>query len=127
MKYKILFSFLVLLPTQALAITAAEEGLEEAAGGTGLNTSNTIPQIIAIVINTVLVLLAAIFVILIVLGGFRWMTSAGNAQKIDSAKQTISNAIIGLVIVLASYAIVRFVLGAVVDSVDGGGGGGVID
>jgi hypothetical protein len=121
MKIKLFFTFLLLLPLQASALTA-QEGLNQAASGTGLDTSRNIPQIIALVVNALLALLATIFIILIILGGFRWMTSAGNASKIDAAKQTITNAVIGLVIVMAAYAISKFILGALVDSTNGGGG-----
>jgi TRAP-type C4-dicarboxylate transport system permease small subunit len=74
------------------------------------------------VVNAVLSLLAIIFIVLIVLGGFRWMTSAGNATKIETAKETITNAVIGLVVVLAAYAISEFILRALTESTSGGGG-----
>ncbi|MBT4349636.1 hypothetical protein HOD19_02540 [bacterium] len=120
MKHKIFFTFLLLLPMQAAA-SAAQDGLDAAAAQAGLNTDRSVIDMIAIVINAILSLLAMIFIVLIILGGFRWMTSAGNATKVDSAKQTISNAVIGLVIVVAAYAIATFVLGAVVGSTSGGG------
>jgi len=120
MKYKIFFTFLLLLPMQ-VAASPAQDGLNTAADIAGLSTDRSVIDIIAIVIKAILSLLAIIFIILIILGGFKWMTSAGNATKIDSAKQTISNAVIGLVIVVASYAIATFVLGAVVGSTSGSG------
>ena len=112
MKYKLFFTFFLLLPLTAQALTA-EQGLIEAGQGTGLETTRKIPQIIALIIRAILTLLGAIFIVLIILGGFRWMTSGGNAQKIEAAKQTLTNAIIGLVIVLAAYAITAFVLRSV--------------
>lgn len=51
-------------------------------------------------------------VIMIIYGAFRYVTSNGDASKIKSAKDTILYAVIGLVIVIAAYAIVNFVLGA---------------
>ncbi|MBT7553445.1 hypothetical protein HN670_03175 [bacterium] len=120
MKIKLLLSFLLLLPMQASALTA-QQGLQQAAEG-NFNTSRNIPQVIALVVNAVLSLLAIIFIVLIVLGGFRWMTSAGNATKIETAKETITNAVIGLVVVLAAYAISEFILRALTESTSGGGG-----
>jgi hypothetical protein len=122
MKYKLFFTFLLLLPATAHALTA-EQGLADAVENSGLGTRK-IPEIIAMAIRALLALLGAIFIVLIILGGFRWMTSAGNAQKIEAAKQTLTNAIVGLVIVLAAYAITEFVLRAVYDSTGGGAGAG---
>lgn len=62
------------------------------------------------VINTVLALLGVILVVLIIYGGFLWMTAGGNEEQIKKAKKFLSNAIIGLVIVLAAYSITFFVV-----------------
>ena len=43
----------------------------------------------------------------------RWMTAAGNTDQVDSAKKTLSAGVIGLVIILASYALASFVLDAI--------------
>lgn len=67
-------------------------------------------QTIATIIRFLLSLLGLIFVILIIYAGMLWMTSAGNDDKIDKAKKIMSAAIIGLVIVLAAYAITTFVI-----------------
>ena len=42
-------------------------------------------------------------------GGFVWMTARGNTQAVDTAKDLIYSAVIGLIIVLAAYAITTFV------------------
>ena len=52
------------------------------------------------------------------------MTSVGNADKVTEAKQTIINAAIGVVIVIASYAIVRFVFENLINQTAGEVGGG---
>lgn len=125
---KLFLSFLLLLPAQvALAAQqggsqAAQQGLEEAAGRAGLDTSTNIQSYIGFIIKGALGILGAIFLVLIILAGFRWMTSAGNSQNIDAAKQTIVNSVIGLVIVLAAYAITSFVLTRVQGATDSGGG-----
>jgi hypothetical protein len=43
-------------------------------------------------------------------GGFKWMTAGGNEEGVEEAKTMIKNAVIGLVIVMASYALSSFVL-----------------
>lgn len=126
MKFKLIFTFILLAPSHLLladGLGDAQAGLGEAAAG-NFNTDRKIRDYIAILIKGALSLLGAIFIVLIVLAGFKWMTSAGNSSKIDEAKSTIVNSVIGLAVVLAAYAIVTFVLGALQDSVSNGGGGG---
>ncbi len=67
--------------------------------------------IVANIIKAVLGLLATIFIILIVIAGYKWMMSQGNEEEITKAKDTIKNSIIGLIIILASYGITVFVFG----------------
>lgn len=74
----------------------------------GLGTI-TIGTIVASVIKAALGLLAAIFLILMIIAGFQWMTAAGNEQKTEKALSMIKTAVIGLVIVLAAYSITYFV------------------
>jgi len=66
--------------------------------------------IAVVVINAFLSLLGAIFIILIIMAGFQWMTSAGNDEKIKHAQDRLKSAVIGLVIILISLAIVNFVI-----------------
>lgn len=63
------------------------------------------------VINILLFLAGTIAVIMIIIGGIRYITSDGDANKAGQAKNTIIYAIIGLVVAVLSYGIVAFVLG----------------
>jgi len=65
------------------------------------------------IINVVLGLLGLIAVIIILIGGFKWMTAQGSDDKVTDAKNTIKYGIIGLVIILLAYVIVRVVINAV--------------
>jgi len=65
--------------------------------------------IIATIIEACLGLLAAIFLVLMIIAGFEWMTAAGNETKVEKAIGTIKTSIIGLIIVLAAYSITYFV------------------
>lgn len=69
----------------------------------------TIEGTIALVIKIILSLLGVIFFVLLIYGGFLWMTSRGNEQEITRAKNIMKNSIIGLVIVIAAYAITSIV------------------
>jgi hypothetical protein len=94
--------------------TSANSPLNSAAvQGAGYNTSATFNTIISTVITTALGLMGIIFLVLAIYGGYTWMMAAGNDEMVAKAKKTITNAIIGLIIVLAAYIIVRFVVAAV--------------
>ena len=67
------------------------------------------------IINALLLLLGIISVIIILSGGFKWMTSAGNAEKVTEAKNLIKNGVIGLMIILSAYTITRFVVESIAD------------
>jgi hypothetical protein len=61
--------------------------------------------VIGNIVKFVLSFLAIVFVILIIYSGFKWMTAGGDSKKVDEAKSVMKNAIIGLIIVMCSYAI----------------------
>jgi len=93
------------LISNTTAIKANADKINTAAG---LGAA-TIGDIIAAIIQAGLGLLAAIFVVLMIMAGFQWMTAGGNEQQTKKAQDTIKTAVIGLVIVLAAYAITYFV------------------
>jgi len=61
------------------------------------------------VIGAILNFLGVIFLILMIYGGFMWMTAAGNEEQVGKAQKIITAAIIGLVIVASAYAITALV------------------
>lgn len=67
-------------------------------------------QIIQTVTNFVLGLAGAIAVIMIVVGGIMYATSAGNDQQVAKAKNTILGAVVGLIIAVLAYSIISFVI-----------------
>ena len=64
------------------------------------------------VVEIILQLVAYATVVFLILGGFNYMTAAGDSSKITGAKHTIERALIGLVISLASVGIVNLIAGA---------------
>ncbi|MDR2336834.1 MAG: pilin [Candidatus Nomurabacteria bacterium] len=60
--------------------------------------------------NTILVIVGIISVFMLIFGGLRYILSGGDSKKVVDAKNTIMYAIIGLIIVMLSYAIVNFVI-----------------
>jgi len=66
-------------------------------------------EIIGTVISLALGLLGVIFLVLMIYAGYNWMTARGEEDKVATAKDTIIRAVIGIVIVVGSYAIWRFI------------------
>lgn len=61
------------------------------------------------IIGTVLSFLGVIFLILTITGGIMWMTAGGNTDQVAKAKKMITSAIVGLIVVFASYALTSFI------------------
>ncbi len=85
-------------------------GINELADGEVALGARDMTESIAITINIILGFLGTLTTIIILLGGFKWMTSQGNSEKVDEAKKMISSGVVGLVIILSAYTISRFVL-----------------
>jgi len=88
-------------------------------GGTAAGYSpdvKTPDAFIEVIIKTVLSFLGVLFLVLMIYGGFLWMTARGNEDQVTKSKNLIIAAIIGLLIVLASYAISIFVINALSSS-----------
>ena len=78
--------------------------------GGGFDTSVTFETIVSTVITMVLGFMGAIFLVLAIYGGYNWMMARGNEDMVEKAKKTITNATIGLIVVLSAYAIVRIIV-----------------
>lgn len=105
------FVFTVALaPLVGAADTPIEAGAESAKG-TGQST-DLFGQagVFQTITNVLLFILGAISVIMIIIGGIRYVLSGGNATAVTAAKNTILYAIVGVIVALLAYAIVNFVL-----------------
>jgi hypothetical protein len=99
-----------LLPLSAHAQDLGQGNLDKAALKTAGFSVNTVEGVIGIIISAVLGLVGVVFLVLTVYGGYIWMTAGGDEGKVEKAKSTISRSIVGLVVVLAAYAITYFVI-----------------
>ena len=82
-------------------------------GTTCTNTASgggTLEGLFKNIVNTLLYVIGAVSVIMIVIGGFRYVVSGGDSSSVTGAKNTILYAVVGLVIAVAAYAIVNFVV-----------------
>jgi hypothetical protein len=112
-RHKLLqFSILstALLPAGLLADDASQcAGLAAVGGGCD---AKALPNNINTIISTLFTVAGAVAVIILVVGGIRYITSTGDSQRIKAAKDTILYAIIGLVVVIVARAIVGYVAGS---------------
>lgn len=94
-------------------------GVNTAAGGASTKKpGTTISETLATVLNVLSIVIGIVAVVMVIIGGFKYITSAGDSGKTASAKNTILYAVIGLVIVIFAQIIVNFVINAA----DGGKG-----
>lgn len=74
----------------------------------GVNETS-ISGTVGIIIRAFLSMLGIIFLFLIIVAGYNWMTASGDQEKVAKAKDTITRAIIGLIITIGAYAIWMFI------------------
>jgi len=85
-----------------------------------IGMGNRNPQlIIASVIQVMLGFLGVLSVLLLIYGGFIWMTAGGDVDKVQKSKDLIKNAVIGMLIILSAFSIATFILRALVRSTGG--------
>jgi hypothetical protein len=106
---------LIIVPCLALALQAQAQNVDfglNNAGDIGLPSTNTDPKAAAVsIVRYLMTFLGIIAVIIILWGGFQWLTAGGNEDRVGSAKKTIIAGVIGLIIIIAAYAIVTIVVG----------------
>ena len=97
----------------------------------GANSARGVDQVVNLfgctvifstITNTLLFLLGAISVIMIIIGGLRYVISGGDSAAVTAAKNTILYAIVGVIVAILAYAIINFVIGSF--SASGGAAGG---
>ena len=79
------------------------------AGGSASKTTDA-GEIIQTIVRVLLFLIGAVSVIMIIIGGFRYVISQGDSGAVTSAKNTILYAVIGLIVAIFAWAIVDFVI-----------------
>ena len=104
----VLAIFLVSSPVKAAYIDTTTLGLGYGAS-IGLGTQD-VRQTIASIIKTAMGLLGIVAVVIILIGGFKWMTAGGNEDQVGEAKKWIFSGVIGLAIILSAYALANFIV-----------------
>lgn len=99
-------SLLTLLATASSQVTT---GINQACAS-ACNTGTTLGGVFANVANILVFLVGAVSVIMIIIGGLRYVTSNGDSKQTEAAKNTVLYAVIGLVVAIVAYAIVNYVV-----------------
>ena len=79
-------------------------------GSTSLSGPN---GLIFNIINALLLIVGAIAVLFVIIGGFWYVTSAGNEEQAEKGRTTVVNSIIGIVIVILSYVVINVIVNLV--------------
>ena len=118
---RIIFSTLFLVATLSLPFFVFAETLKSSSGaldklksvagvgGYSSASETSLASTLGMIVNALLSLLGVVFIILIIYGGFQWMTAGGNDDAVKKAKERIKNAIIGLIITISAFAIWRLI------------------
>lgn len=113
-KYRLVWIIAAMILMAAMMVPSAFAGQPNVFGleygtSSGLGQSDvrdTVGQIIRVALS----LLGIVALVIILAGGFKWMTAGGNEEKVAEARKMIFSGIIGLAIILSAFAIARFVL-----------------
>jgi len=119
---KVIFVYLIslVLPI-AVSAQAALDNLTKVGTNGGFDTSSTdnstiLAETLGRIVNAFLSILGIIFIILILLAGYNWMTAAGEEEKVTRAKDTLRRAIIGLIIIVSAWGIWIFISSYILNS-----------
>jgi quinol-cytochrome oxidoreductase complex cytochrome b subunit len=107
---------IVVTSVLALAPVAFAQFQNPNCGGTNLPCDTSVSTFILKIINIALAVAGLIAVLFLIIGGFRYITSAGNEESAEQAKKIIVNAIIGVVVIILSFVIVRVISSALVSN-----------
>ncbi len=120
---KIGFSILGMVATLVLAVSVSgllggdsasavslQEGINQSQGAGTPDSLDGDEGIVTTVINIILYVVGIISVVMIIFGGIKYATSAGDTAKVTSAKNTLVYAVVGLLVAVFAFALVNWVL-----------------
>ncbi len=105
----IFFSLVIIFFNSDLCL-AASEATKEVKLSNPIEVSANPSQIIGLIIKSALGVIGGLALVMMVWGGFQWLTSAGNPDKVKKGSSTMIWAIVGLVLALGSYVLVSTIL-----------------
>lgn len=115
---------MLVMPAMAATSDLGSDYLGQVGTASGLpggsdNNEDALIGIIGTGINVILSILGVVLVLIIIYAGWTWMMSQGVKDKVQKAKDMLLQAVIGLLIIFAAYAIATFVIGSLTTIVGG--------
>ncbi len=111
------------IPAMSLAVNPTIEDLGTTEVQNTVKLGNTSPLNTATsLINTAMLFLGLIAVVIVLVGGFKWMTAMGNEEKVGEAKKLMVAGVVGIIIILSAWGIANYVLKTAVTVSTGGAG-----
>ncbi len=99
-----------LVKYSAFAIPAYAEDISLTPKSFGSELTNlTVPGIVSGAISLVMLVVALVFFFILIAGGLKWVMSEGDQKAVEAARNQITNALIGLAIVFAAFAIISLI------------------
>lgn len=119
-----LFAFMLMFVALPALAATLDTGVDVVGDATGLGGKDTdIRTTIGSLINVALGFLGVIAVVIVLIGGFKYMIAGGEEKKVSDAKGWIISGIIGLAIILSAYAITSFVIDKLITATGDSGSG----
>jgi len=105
---------LILIPAAMLKaannFNNAENILDTVAGSNGAGLPDKkVTEIVSNVIFALFSIVGVIFLVLMIYGGYTWMMARGDEAHAQKAKDTIRHSVIGMIVIVAAYAITKFI------------------
>ena len=103
---------LVLAQTTDCAPNCVQQGLSPLSGlfGTGnISSVTSLSQLLPMIIQLLLGIAGGVAVIFVIIGGYQYITSGGNEESAEKGRKTLTNAVIGVVVIILSYAIITVI------------------
>ena len=116
-KSAVIFGNLLALPSAAFAQSGSgnfDTGLGNIGGlfpRTGIANSGTFQDLLMNVISILLLVAGGIAIVFVIIGGYQYMTSAGNEEQAEKGRKILINSVIGLVVIILATTIVRIISG----------------
>lgn len=93
--------------------TSAQFDFDLSPGTSRLPSDTSVTGLLIRIINILLTVAGLVAVLFLIIGGFRYIVAGGNEESSEAGKKTIINAVIGIVVIILSFVIVRVVSNAI--------------
>lgn len=94
-----------------------KEGLNKTADESGFSKALSLPEVIGKMISVVLGAVGIVFIVIAIYAGIMYMTAAGDTDKVKKSKSMLIQAVIGIIIIVGSYALSNFVVKQLINAV----------